>query len=363
MKTANSFVLIPQLRENCVIEGEKNLLSGYEKGDVIFLISNTPTKKYSILSKIEHIEYSKKNRNIYVDQRILGNFGKKDEVSLLKYNPAEALEVHISISTDYSMITPGDWTFNIKPSLNNKLLDLGSDISFLIPWEGGAPIIGNGIVSHTLPNPPVYIGNRTSIFIEKSPQNQLSLLKQQKIKEQEERVDILQKQVAHDTLNIIKTIKTGNFPTRGRKYRFENITPKKLFDSILSIFKGIDLIESPLEITYDYDNQDYFASVVYVLTSENNLQLLDIQITSLHNSGNLIIWATGKDEQRLSTTLDYYEDLIIQMKQGLEEKIEILSIRCPECGGELPIKHINMNGIVECVFCNTISRIPKSFRY
>ena len=38
-------------------------------------------------------------------------------------------------------------------------------------------------------------------------------------------------------------------------------------------------------------------------------------------------------------------------------------VQCPECGGALPIKEINVKGIVECVYCNRISKIPKALRY
>ena len=144
------YTLIPQLRENCIIQGKKEDLKKYKVGDIVFLISNLPTKKYSIISKIEAIQYAKEPK-IFIDNRNLGNFGEEDEVSILKFNPAEALEVHMNISDEHIIITKGDWTPNVKPSLLNKLIDYGQEVAFLIPWEGGAPIVTTGIINSTLP--------------------------------------------------------------------------------------------------------------------------------------------------------------------------------------------------------------------
>ncbi|MHA1336823.1 MAG: hypothetical protein ACTSPW_13950, partial [Promethearchaeota archaeon] len=77
------FELVPQLRENCVIQGRENLLSEFQVGDTVFLLSNTPIKKYSVISKIDAIEYDMEQK-IFVDKRILEKFGKGDKVTILK---------------------------------------------------------------------------------------------------------------------------------------------------------------------------------------------------------------------------------------------------------------------------------------
>ncbi|MFW9990149.1 MAG: hypothetical protein ACFFC3_16015, partial [Candidatus Odinarchaeota archaeon] len=61
--------------------------------------------------------------------------------------------------------------------------------------------------------------------------------------------------------------------------------------------------------------------------------------------------------------LDSYNFRISQLKKGVEQGAEVLSIQCPECGAQLPIKDIDVNGIVECNFCGRISKIPKILRY
>ena len=85
-----------------------------------------------------------------LDTHILGKFGENDEVSILKYNTTEALEVYINISNEYALISKGEWTSNIKKSLINHLIDYGQEVTFLIPWEGGAPIVATGIINYTL---------------------------------------------------------------------------------------------------------------------------------------------------------------------------------------------------------------------
>jgi hypothetical protein len=117
-----SYKLIPQFRENCVIKGKKEWLINYSVGDTIFLISNKPTKKYSTISMIDEIEYGNEPL-IYIDKRNLGNFSENDDVSLLKYNPAEALSVEINISNEY-IIPKGEWAANIKPFHGKKALQL-----------------------------------------------------------------------------------------------------------------------------------------------------------------------------------------------------------------------------------------------
>ena len=357
------YKLIPQFRDNGIIQGRKEDLSKFKVGDTIFLISDLPTKKYSIISKIEGLEYSNEPK-ILIDKRILGNFGEGDEVFILKYNPAEALEVHINVSNEHAIIAKGDWTPNIKPSLINKLIDYGQEVAFLIPWEGGAPIVTTGIINSTLPNPPVYIGDRTKIFIWKSSSEELSEIKRKKLLIQEDRVDILERQIKQKTIKLIRKIKQNNYPNKGQKYLFKATNPRQLFKSILNIFKGLDSIEDPIEESFDEREQDYLASAVFLIKQESDsIQLIDIQIMSSGYSGTLIIWVTGENEPIISETLKKYNSRIYQLQQGLEQKIEVLSAQCPECGGNLPIKNIDINGIVECLYCNRISKIPKVLRY
>ena len=358
-----TYKLIPQFRENCIIQGKKEQLSKFNIGDTIFLISNLPTKKYSIISKIEALEYTDEAK-IFIDKRILGKFAESDEVFILKYNPAEALEVYMNISDEHAIITKGDWTPNIKPSLLNKLIDYGQEVTFLIPWEGGAPIVATGIINSTLPNPPVYIGDKTRIFIDKSSIEELSAIKKEKLTRQEDRVDILEQQIRQKTLKLIRKVKHDNYPNKGQKYLFKATNPKQLFNSVLSVFKGLESIEDPIEQVFDEKEQDYLSSAVFLIKHESGtIQLVDIQIMASGSSGTLIIWVTGENEAIISDTLEKYDSRISLLKQGLEQKAEVLSAQCPECGANLPIKNIDVNGVVECIHCSRISKIPKVLRY
>ena len=358
-----SYKLIPQLRDNCVIQGNEEWLKDYQKGDTIFLISNQPSKKYSIISKIDALEHSDIPK-ILIDKRNLEEFGENDEVYILKYNPAEAIEVHINVSEEFRLIAKGDWTSNIKPSLLNKLIDEGQEISFLIPWEGGAPIIGSGIVNYTLPSPPVFIGDRTTIFLDKSSKDHLSKIKAFKMKRKIDRVDVLEQQIAKNTLNFIRKIKHENYPNKGQRYEFKATNPKQLFKSILVIFSGLEPIEEPNEEVFDDKEQDYLATAVY-LNKDNSegFKIIDLQVISTENSGALIIWVTAKTETIIDKTLERYNTQISELKQGLEQKVELISSLCPECGGTLSFQDINIDGLVECKYCNKISKIPKALRY
>jgi len=357
----NSFKIIPQFRENCIIQGKIEFLSDFEVGDTIFLISNLPTKTYSMISKIEEISFSDEPK-IFIDKRNLGKFAENDDVSILKYNPAEAIEIYIDISSDYSAISKGDWTANIKPSLISKLIDLGQEVSFAVPWEGGAPIVGTGIISSTLPNPPVFIGDKTRILIDKVPNEHLSVIKKEKLEFHEDRVSILEEEIQHKTIQLIRQIKHQNFPNKGQKYQFKATNPKQLFASIITVFEGLEIIEAPFEQTFDEESHEYLASAVY-LNRNDNFQLIDVQITSSGNSGALILWVTGRDLSIISDTLDRYHKRISQLQKDLEQRVEAITAQCPECGGNLPTKKIDVRGIVECIYCNTTSKIPKALRY
>ena len=270
----------------------------------------------------------------------------------------------MSISDEYSIISKGDWTSNIKPSLLNKLLDLGQEVPFLIPWEGGAPIIGTGIINSTIPNTPVYIGDQTRIFLNKLSINELAELKRRKIIEQEMRVEILQDQIAHETIQLLREIKQNKYPNKGQKYLFKATNPKQLFNSILSVFKGLDVIEEPTEKSFDEEEQDYLASAVFALKQANSsYQLIDMQVTASGYSGSLIMWVTGENDDIIIKTLEYYDLRISQLQQGLEQKVEVLSAQCPECGGILSFEEIDMTGVVKCLYCGSTSRVPKALRY
>lgn len=359
----NVYRIIPQLRDNCVIQGKKSWLSEFQEGDTIFLISNQLDKKYSIISKIEAIEFDEVPK-IFIDNRNLEEFGENDEVYILKYNPAEALEVHINISNEFNIIAKGDWTSNIKPSLLNRLIDVGQEISFLIPWEGGPPIIGSGLVNYTLPSPPVSIGERTTIFLDKSSKEQLSSIKAYNIQRKIDRVDILEQQINQNTLEFIRKIKHENYPNKGQRYEFKATNPKQLFKSVLTIFNDLESIEEPNEEVFDDKEQDYLATAVFLNKSEEDgFKLIDLQVISSETSGALIIWVTAENDNIINRTLERYSTKISELKQGLEQKVEVISSQCPECGGTLSLQNINVNGMVECIFCNKTSKIPKALRY
>jgi len=358
----NTFKLIPQFRENCIIQGKKEWIAEINVGDTIFLMKKTPTKKYSIISKVDAIEDSEEAL-IYIDERILGSFIKDEEVSILKYYPAEALEIHISISTEYGIITKGDWTSVILPSLKGKLIDYGRDVTFIIPWKGGAPIIVTGIINLTLPNPPVIIGDNTHIIVDKISDEKILEIRRQKLKTQEERVEILEAQIKNEQIESIRQLKHNNFPHKGQIYEFKATNPKKIFASIKNIFKGLDVIEEPTEETFD-DEQDYLATAVFKKGQDtDSTQLIDIQVAGSENSGKLIINITGKNDDIISEALSLYASQISDLKQGLEQKITIIKNECPGCGAPLPVEDIDINGIVKCKHCRNISKIPKILRY
>jgi len=358
-----AYKIVPQLRDGCVIQDREEELINYDVGDTVYLISNLPTKKYSIVSKIEALENAEEPK-IFVKKSNLGKFGENDEIYILKYNPAEALEIDISISNEYALITKGDWTPNIKPSVIGKLIDIGNEISFMISWEGGDPIVGTGIVNSCLPSPPVYVGESTRIYIEKKSLEEISKLKREKIQNHVDRVDILEKEIEQKTIQLIRTIKQKNYPNKGQKYNFKAINPEHLFNAVLGIFKGLDIIEEPIEKFFDDKTQDYLASAVF-LTEQNtkSYQIIDVQVSATENSGILVIWVTGENETNISNILKKYSSRISQLKQGLEPKVEIFSTQCPECAADLPIKNIDVNGLIECIHCNKISKIPKILRY
>jgi len=123
----------------------------------------------------------------------------------------------------------------------------------------------------------------------------------------EDRVNILEEEIQHKTIQLIRKIKHQNFPNKGQKYQFKATNPKQLFTSILTVFEGLEIIEEPIEQTFDDEGLEYLASAVYLNKDDSgNLQLIDVQITSSGNAGTLILWVTGKDYSIISSSLDKY---------------------------------------------------------
>jgi hypothetical protein len=233
-----------------------------------------------------------------------------------------------------------------------------------IPWEKSAPIVVTGFINSTLPNPPVIIGEGTKIFLEKYPNDKLTLLQQNKVKYKEARVDILEQQIKMNTIDLINEIKHQNYPFLGQKYQFKATNPQKLFSSILKLFEGLNVIEKKNEEMFDGKEQDYLGTAVFSLRKQqDDLQLIDVQVSANKYIGALLLWVTGKNEEHILETLNQYDAKITQLKEELEQKVEVLSVQCPECGGSLPIREISIDGIVECSYCGKISKIPKALRY
>jgi len=358
-----SFKIVPQLRENCAIQGPEEFLSDIRESDIIFLLKNTPTKKYSIITKVDALKIDE-DPIIFIDKRILGNFGENEEVRILKYYPAEAKELILSVSTQYGIITKGEWTKVLKSPLRDKLLDYGKEITFMVPWEGGAPIVVSGIVNTTMPNPPVYVGDNTRIFVEKFSEENLSEIKKEAVAIQENRVEILEKEQEENILSDLRVMKHKNYPNIGQKYKFKATNPKKIFKTVMNIFKGLNTIEKPLEQAFDEEGQDYFASVVFLLNEgPEKTQLIDIQVLGYEKTGSLMLYVTGKTEEIIEQTLEKYDKLIKDIKEDIEPKIELLQTKCAGCGADLPLKEIDIEGYVKCKFCRNVSKIPKVLRY
>ena len=294
----------------------------------------------------------------------MGSFAENDEVTIVRYHPAIARQVNLTISDEYSVISNGDWTAVVKPSLENKLLDYGRDVTFSIPWEGGAPIVATGTVSSTLPNPPVIIGDRTIIYIKKKTLEKLSKIQESTLKTQTKRVKILKTQIKQNTIKIIRDMKHKSYPNKGQKYEFSGANPKKVFKSVLTIFKGQYSIEKPTEKTFDEEKQDYLASAVFLIGKDTDSpQLIDVQVVGHNLKGVLTLYVTGKNDQIVIDSLEKYNQRIEDLKQGLEQRIELVETKCSGCGANLPIEDIDINGMVKCKYCRNISKIPKVLRY
>jgi uncharacterized Zn ribbon protein len=359
----DTFKIIPQLRENCVIYGEKENLAKFSEGDSIFLISDLPHKRYSIISKIEKIIHASE-RKILIDERNSEKLTRGDRVMVIKYNPIEALKVNIAVKEDNTLIAKGNWTSVIRPLLKKKTIDSGQEISFLIPWEEKAPIIGHGIINSTIPAPPTYIGDDTEITISKVSKEKIQQIKKKNFEVHEKRVEILREQINKNYIDEIRKIKQNNYPTMGIRYNFNIVNVRKLFRSILHIFKGLTVLEEPEEHSFNQDAQDYLANIVLLKNSDlKNLQIIDIQIIYSKTSGSLIIWYTGKSKADILETSKKYHIKIRQIKEILEDQVEVVNLECPECGGTLPIDEISLNGLVKCEYCEMVSIIPKVLRY
>ncbi len=358
-----TYKLVPQFRDGCIVKGKKEFLLDLKAGDTIFLISNLSAKQFSFISKIESIEYSEEPQ-IFIDQRILGPLIENDEVIILKYNPAEAKEIFMSIPEDLAVITDGDWTESIKPSINAQLLDYGKELTFMVSWEGGAPIIGTGVVNKTMPTPPVLIGEKTKIFLKKTSIEELNTISVENLKLQEDRVEILENQIKENTINLLAEIKQGNYPNKGQKYQFSATNSKQLFSSVLTLFKGLSLIEKPIERSFGDNNEEYLGTAVYYIKHESgSFQFIDIQIPSSKESGMLVLWITGENESVISNLVEKYDEKISELTKDLKQKVEMVSNQCPGCSADLPMDKIDIDGSVQCKYCRKVSKIPKSLRY
>lgn len=360
--------LVPQLRNNCVVQIKKELVGDLKVGDIVYLIINKITKTFSILTKIQKIVFSDENV-IYCDQRILGLFAENDMVTILKYNPAEAITVYLSISDDYTRVFSGDWTTIGRKSLENKVIDFGQEISFIIPWtdENGKqlpPIPVAGIINSTIPPPPVKIGRGTKIFLNKFPQNKLLLIQTECMSKKSSRVSILEKQLKDDTFNKIQMIKQNNYPTKPSKYKFKDANPKQVFAAAIEAFKGLKILEEPKERDFSSQNQDFLGTVVFYLQdSSDSIATFDIQVISNKEMGELIVTITAKDQVAIFELSNKYDKILCSITGALEQKVELLENKCPGCAGELPLNEAQADGTVECRYCRSICILPKSRRY
>ncbi len=362
------FRLVPQFRNNCVIQGKKELVSSFKEGDTVFLLSKIPTKTFSILTKVEGIIDSDENL-IYIDQRILGKLAENDMVTILKHNPAEALTIYLAISESFSRVFSGDWTSFAKKPLENKVFDFGQEVSFIIPWEDEhgnqlPPIAISGFVYSTVPTPPIKVGLQTKIYLKKFPELQLQKIKQTGFEKQEARVNILDNEIQQNILHLMQTIKQNNYPTKANKYKFKNVNAKQLFASINEVFKGFRVVEGPTEKTFDSENQSFLGSIVYLAEeTTDSLAVIDLQVLAKNQNGEVILMVTAKDNDVVYNLLNKYDLLIRKIKIGLEEKAELKVEICPSCGADLPLDDVDSDGSIECLYCHRTSIIPKSYRY
>ncbi len=355
-------------RNGCVIQAKEEYLTDLKVGDTIFLISKKMGKIFSILTKIEAFAFAKEPV-IYIDQRILGLLAEGDFVTVLKHNPSEAMVIYLAISEGYTRVFSGDWTPIARSPLENKVIDYGHSISFIIPWiddkgKNLPPIAVEGIVASSVPPPPVRIGIGTKIMLTKVSDMKLIQMKDDAYEKQRDRVAILENELNEKTYQLIQSIKQGNYPTRSTKYPFKRTNPQQLFSVVSDSFKGFRVVEQPKEKAFEGGSNNYLGSAVYYAEdATGSISIIDIQVVATEQAGELILSVTAKDELSIFEFLHNYDQKIRSLKSGLEQKAELKIQDCPGCGAQLPLQEVKSDGTVECIYCRKTTILPKSFRY
>ncbi len=383
----DAFRIIPQLRKNCILQGKKETFENFKVGDTIFLITQNSEEKFSMISKIDSINYENENL-IYIDKRLLDNLINDNEeiikntvynetVKIVRYNPSKADKIYIAIPEESTRFVSSrlftslnkDWAVMVRKSLKNQNIDFGQKFVFLLPWSDKngknlPPIPVEGTIIITLPSPPVYIGNSTEIIIKKVSRRELEGIIDESIERKRVRVSKIEQELRKEIFQKIKKIKIGNYPHKTVFYEFKKTSPQQLFHAIIEIFKGFEFIEEPKERSIEGQNQNYLGSVVFFTDEvEHSTSIIDIQVIANNKSGKLIMSITSENYENIHLYLQKYSKIIHGIKAGLEESIDLNIEFCSNCGAPLSLEKVESDGIIQCGYCHLKFIIPKSLRY
>ncbi|MHA1733112.1 MAG: hypothetical protein ACTSU5_14285 [Promethearchaeota archaeon] len=359
-----SFLVTQELRNNAYLRCEP-AKAPVKQGEDVLLIIDQPGFQYSVATRVESIEpETERGPEIVVDKRVLERIPEDSEVrcDIIGYPLVEAESVTIALP-DTSKLFNGDWTENVKPSLEGKVIDYGSAVTFMIPFESG-PIIGSGRVYVTVPKCPVCVGPSTRVYLKKFPPDILTERLDSAEGEKEARAAELKETLANKSLDAVMALRTRVDAYVENSYPFEKSEPALLFKSLVDTFSaGYQVVEAPRETRTD--REGYSGTVLYAMREGGKVKnLVEIQVAASGNQGRVVIGVYSEDTAESSQFLNIIYKKVSALKLGLQERAESMEVKCPVCGNEkLPKEEADINGFVRCQYCRHQVRLPKYYRH
>ena len=160
------WVIEPSIISGCELEYPETLSHEAEKYNYVLILSNSPSKYYSIASKVNKktINNSLKDPKIVIDKTALGPLVKGDKVNLRSYNPPIAKQVLLAINEKYFLVD-GNWGSKIvNPAVSGQIVDIGQLIDFM--YGSDKPMFVSSQIKATIPKAPVLIDNQTIFIVE-----------------------------------------------------------------------------------------------------------------------------------------------------------------------------------------------------
>ncbi len=329
------------------------------QGKFILIISENPDKVYcrvAEIGEVETITSPLKHERIILGSRIQGRLKHNDRVSIYEAKPVPADSITLAVPLN-SIYGTGRWSTEtdetrLFQTLIGPVWDYGSVVVHEIRDEESSTYT-ELCVMESRPTPPVEVTPSTIVFIKRLSDKEYLDVPLKLDRQFSHRVKQYRRSADEEVVELVGRIKSGA-PIIWTEFSFDvdpDITnPGAIYKSVTAIFKGLPVFDED----EGYIGENFTAYAQYIVEGfSGHKALLELQVTSTHISGNVVLRLYALEEEEGEKILNRFATQIGSVCKALKyQPYTSLGNECSQCGGNIGLEAHTPAGFLECRYCH-----------